>query len=322
MPARLKLLMKLLVPSAIITYFVVTLEWGAVLTHLRQTSPILFAVGFILLCVRMSTGAWRSVILLKARGITGHGLGTLTRYYFIGNFFSLFMPALVGRDLARGYYLYRSSEEKSIAVSAVVVERLIGTGALAVMTAAAAAVHVLTGMTALSGRTTMIIGISAAGSALCIALLFIPVTERIIERLIPRSLRGSLHTAAVFIRDIVTFNRSPRSLWYGFAVSVLFQAWGVAAIYLLARAAGSDTPAIAFLVFLPVIWFAGMLPVSIGGLGVREGTFAALFATAGMTTEMALAICVLWNIQNLMLGFMGGILLATGKDRRHDIQDG
>ena len=315
MHTRLKLLVKLLVPAAIITYFVVTLEWGTVLTHLRQTDAALFAAGFILLCVRMATGAWRSVILLRARGITGHGLGTLTRYYFIGNFFSLFMPALVGRDLARGYYLYTSSEEKSIAVSTVVVERIIGTGALAVLTAAAAAVHVLAGMTALSGRVPMIVGIAAAGTAVGIALIFIPVTERILERLTPRSLRGSLHTAAVFIRDIVTFNRSPRALWYGFAVSVLFQAWGVAAVYLLARAAGSDAPTIAFLVFLPVIWFAGMLPVSIGGLGVREGTFAALFATAGMTTEMALAICILWNIQNLMLGIIGGILLATGRDR-------
>ena len=198
-------------------------------------------------------------------------VAALTRYYFIGNFFNLFLPEIVGRDIARGYYLYNSSSGKKEAISSIVVERFIGTAAL-------------------------------------MSLFFYEKTDRFFERLMPESTRKKIHSAITFIRDIISYGKSPLIIIYTLLISIVFQFIGVIAVFLLALSLESTVYFIYFLIFLPVIWIAGMLPVSVNGLGVREGSFVFLFMTAGMEKEMAMAICILWFVQNIGLGVIGAVL--------------
>ena len=92
------------------------------------------------------------------------GLGVLTKYYFIGNFFNLFLPAVVGRDIARGYYLYSSSEGKKETISSIVVERFIGTAALVLLSLFSVFLAVLFGLEILGNdiisSVTVIFGLS------------------------------------------------------------------------------------------------------------------------------------------------------------------
>lgn len=305
---------KIIVPIVILVYLFHRLDMVRLWSLVRTLDMPLFLASFAILCLRNVLGAYRSSVLLRFRGLR-YGVGVLTRYYFIGNFFNLFMPEVIGRDLARGWYLFRSSAGRQESITAIVVERFIGIAALMVMSLAAVAAGAAMGPGAVSNDTIRAVAIVFALGCIAMTLFFHPTTDRILERLLPHTTRESLHRAVGFIRDIVSYNRAP-VLVHTFITSLVFQFAGVVATLFLARSLGDATPAMYFIILLPVVWMLGMLPVSINGLGVREGSFVVLFASAGMSGEMALAISLLWFAQNVGLGLIGGVLLLTRRRER------
>ncbi|MFC1693362.1 lysylphosphatidylglycerol synthase transmembrane domain-containing protein [Candidatus Latescibacterota bacterium] len=302
------LALKLLIPLAIVIYLLLKLDLHETKSILLKTNLWIFTVSFFLLCLRNLIGAYRSKILLAYKKLS-YPLGVLTKYYFVGNFVNFFLPEIVGRDIARGFYLYNSSERKKEAISSIVVERFMGTAALMLLSLFSVGLAVITGVEVIQNRVIQVI-VGAFGLCCIVMILFFyEKTDRFLERLIPSAVTGSVKTAVEFIRDVITYNKAPSVLCYTFGISLVFQFIGVIATYLVALSLGSTVSFIYFLILLPVIWVAGMMPVSINGIGVREGAFVFLFSTTGMAAEMALAISLLWLVQNIGLGVMGGIVL-------------
>ena len=65
---------------------------------------------------------------------------------------------------------------------------------------------------------------------------------------------------------------------------------------------------------------ASLLPISIGGTGVREALFVALFGAVGMRAEVALALSLSTLGVALGWGLLGLALFAAG--RRSTTSDG
>lgn len=83
----------------------------------------------------------------------------------------------------------------------------------------------------------------------------------------------------------------------------------VLAIAALAKAFGFDVPLPALAVITSSAVTAGMLPISLGGLGVREGTFSVLLQEVGLSPSSAIAVALL-NLSVLMTkSLIGGVLL-------------
>ncbi len=99
-----------------------------------------------------------------------------------------------------------------------------------------------------------------------------------------------------------------------------FKALGIGATYLIALSLGSTTPLVNFFMFLPIIWLISMLPVSINGIGLREGAFVYLFTSIGMSTEMALAISTLFLFQLVVLGGLGSLFFLCSQKKIEDIK--
>ncbi len=310
---RLKLILQIVIPVIILGYLFLTLDAGAIGAHLARTGPLPFISAFVLLCLRNVVGAFRSAILLKSRGLD-FSTGELTRHYFIGFFFNLFLPEVVGRDIARGYFLYRSSSGDARTVGSIVAERLIGTAALLIMSVAAVLHAAVTGAAVFENNVITAVFVLFAAATLAIPLVFNAWTESLLERLAPAGKRTLSARTAGFIRDVVSYHRSLSSVAWSFIVSIVFQLIGVAAAFLIARSLGDDTPFLYFFILLPVIWVLGMLPVSVGGLGVREGSFVVLFGAVGMAREMAMAVSILWFVQNIGLGLVGAVLFILDRD--------
>jgi len=53
-----------------------------------------------------------------------------------------------------------------------------------------------------------------------------------------------------------------------------------------------------------------VLPISLSGLGVREGGYVYLFAQAGVSAPLALAMSLLFYALNVATGLIGGVLYA------------
>ncbi|MDY6832174.1 MAG: UPF0104 family protein, partial [Thermodesulfobacteriota bacterium] len=66
--------------------------------------------------------------------------------------------------------------------------------------------------------------------------------------------------------------------------------------------------------FLDVAWISSLvfllqlLPVSLAGIGVREGAFAYMFIQVGLPPEQGVAVGVLFFSQFLLVAALGGVL--------------
>jgi uncharacterized membrane protein YbhN (UPF0104 family) len=65
---------------------------------------------------------------------------------------------------------------------------------------------------------------------------------------------------------------------------------------------------------VPLVALAMVVPVSINGVGVREGGLALMLKPAGVSTDAAVAIGLLWFLATIVTGLIGGMLFLL--DRR------
>jgi len=108
-----------------------------------------------------------------------------------------------------------------------------------------------------------------------------------IGRVSPRARSGIDHALAA----VATLSQSPRLLWRGFLLSLVNQGLPVAAVYCLAvPLTDALLPGYWFAIIVPFVTLMSLLPISVGGTGVREGLYVALFGAVGMPAESALAL--------------------------------
>jgi uncharacterized protein (TIRG00374 family) len=76
---------------------------------------------------------------------------------------------------------------------------------------------------------------------------------------------------------------------------------------LIAHAVGIHVPVAAWLVAFPLAKLAAFLPVSLGGLGVREGVIAAVLLPFSIPATLAIAQSLVWQTVTLATGLAGGL---------------
>ena len=63
--------------------------------------------------------------------------------------------------------------------------------------------------------------------------------------------------------------------------------------------------------FISLVDLVRLMPISVGGLGVREGALIVLFATIGITREQALAFSLLAFAPLYLNAIVGGVLYIS-----------
>lgn len=230
------------------------------------------------------------------------------RFYLIGMFFHHFMPTAIGGDIVRILIVSRSGIESPRVTSSVFMERDTGLISMLVIASAAAWYAGLS----LNGIPYFIPFICALAAAIAAnIILFAGIRPHWLERV---PLAGS------WLRDgvvqIGSYKTAHGTLAVALVMSAIYQITVITKHYLYARAIGPEIPYTYFLVFVPVISVAGMLPISLNGLGVREATMVALYTSVGATQEQALSMGIL-HLSLLMLSAIpGGVLYLLGERGR------
>ncbi len=119
---------------------------------------------------------------------------------------------------------------------------------------------------------------------------------------------------AVF-RATFTYHENTCQLLRAFLISLLLQTNVVTFYYLIGRAMGFTIPYSAYFLIVPVAIVVMMLPLSINGIGIREGVFVLLLSTFGATSAESVAFA--WTEHGLTLcyGIVGGIVFLLRKSR-------
>ena len=101
-----------------------------------------------------------------------------------------------------------------------------------------------------------------------------------------------------------------------FVLSLVNQGLPVAAVYCLAIPLASSTAWYWFAIIVPFVTLVSLVPISIGGTGVREYLYVTLFGTVGMASEVALALSLTLLGTAILWALVGFAIFSF--DRRHN----
>ena len=278
----------------------------AVVDHLRGADPgyfllalVVFFAGHIFVAQRL-----RAVLEVHQAGLT------LWQVYYVnlvGLFFNNVLPSSVGGEMVKAYYIYRGTNGKVAAFSAVVVDRLFG---LVVMVAIGLTALALFGRGLASPR---IVG-SVAGLALVVVLVMVAIfNTRIVNGLcrarIPLMPMVLAEKLKEMYQAMYHYRGQHGIILRCLGLTALGQISFIIVNYLLARSLSLDIPLTFFFFFVPIILILTMAP-SVNGIGVREATY--LFYLAGFaTSDRALALSVFTTFFMIFTGIIGGLAYAV-----------
>ena len=127
---------------------------------------------------------------------------------------------------------------------------------------------------------------------------------------------GAVHVGVDRIR------REPRRALSVLVAAIIYQVSVLIAVYCAIHALGVSVPNGAVLAFLPAVATAQVLPISLSGLGIREGLLVLLLHPLGVPTGKAIGIGLLWYGMTLVVSLLGAPAFAVGhRTRRLDAGD-
>jgi uncharacterized membrane protein YbhN (UPF0104 family) len=121
---------------------------------------------------------------------------------------------------------------------------------------------------------------------------------------------GAVHVGVDRLR------RQPRETFGVVGTALLYQASVVATVLCIVRTLELPLPTAAVIAFVPAVAMAQVIPISIGGLGVREGMLVLFLHSFGVTNAQAIAVGLLWYACVLIVSMLGAPAFAVGKRGR------
>jgi hypothetical protein len=250
--------------------------------------------------------AYRWKVLLDAVGARVPFARTVY-LYFVGAFFNTFLPTGFGGDVVRALDAGPGTQS-SQAAGTIVVDRL--TGFIMLFVLALVALPAAWGTVP---QTLLLpIGGLAAGVLAGSALLFEGRLLRRITGRLPRAI--SLAGEGWLARTYSVITACGRAaLLRALTASLIFNLGQTLGAWLIARALSLDLSFWTLLAFVPIATVALLVPVTIGGLGLREGIYVVLFAQIGLGSTAATAFSLAVYSVDVATGIMGGVIyLVSG----------
>ena len=266
------------------------------------------AAAFAVMLVSRGLSVRRMVLLMQASRKRFHAK-EVGRIVLGSEFFGAFLPSSIGGDGLRIYGLRRHTADTNAAASAVFLER--GIGVLALLAFGSAGT--LWARPRMSDHALFLAAFAPSCAALAIA--FAALNERWVSWLLGWG--GERWTQALrqWQQAVRAYRRYPAVLAEVVAISLLIQLLRIVCVYLSALTLGATLPFAYYLAFVPLILLISMLPVTIGGLGIRENAFVHTFAPFGMAPATAFGVSITAHAVSTLAHAPGGLWAVWARGR-------
>ncbi len=289
-----------------------------------EVRVLLLFAAYALNLVMVFLNTYRWQILVRPLGASV-GLLRLTSYYFVCMFFNNFMPTSIGGDVIRVLDLARDTGERSSAMASVLVERLLGLYVLLPISIAA----FLYLHPTLPERGSFL----AAEAAM--AVLFVAGTlairrstlrraEPLLKPFAPLLDRMDARRRAGRLYDFLdAYKKHLGAVLAAFLLSLLSRSVWVFSCWILAESLGIHLSVAHFFLLMPLVEIGRMIPLSLAGIGIREGVMLLLLRLFGVSDTRAVLLAFLIYGIFVVNGLIGGIVygfrgFVESRKRRRD----
>jgi len=306
---RLGLIIRIVVCFGILGFLAFTVDWPKFWQAILNTDPLWLGLATLLWALSLFWTAWRWYLLVHVQGIRVTFL-TVFQLTMVGQFFNSFMFGTTGGDVIKIYYATLAAPTKrSAAGLSVIVDRILGLAVLIVIAVVFVGVHYdfLIGNERTLTMVWIVLSVAAGLAGGLIAVIFLPQLKRIAQKLpyihkLPMQDRlGRIYEAFARYRDV------PGVMTMATLISLLNHFTIFVACYVLTIAMGFTVPFWTFISFLPIIFLLIAIPLSFGGLGVREVLFAWFFSLLQVDRPDAIAFSLIFYIITLFWSVVGGL---------------
>lgn len=308
---RMKVLQGI-VTTVILAFLVLSLDLQKSWDLLRNVNllPVFMAVGLLAVSHMVVALIWRR--LLDEIGIE-IGVERAVRLYFAGLFLNNFFLGSVGGDTYRVFGVYRGSGTGRVALAGTLLERLISVVALLLL----GVIALLARFGELPVTFRWFLLLATGGGALAgLSVIFAPrLVEKISDPLIRRASQ-KLRDRTKGLLEAMDRGGRPLLVLPMLLVAFAAQAVRIWTHWWCAQALGLDVMAADLFIVIPLVAVAAGLPVSIGGLGVREGSGVLLLAPLGMAEPSIVAMEFLAYLVGVGTSLIGGLAFLLGREIR------
>ena len=310
---RLTLTGRVVVSAGMLVFLLTKIEaqGRAALPDWTGATALWIAGAMVLTLLSIVLSALRWQVVLNALGQPTR-LNRLLSHYLAGQFVANVLPTTIGGDVLRVSRLARDTRSMPDSVASVVLERLTGWLVLPVITFVGLLVNPpLQDL----GRATQVSFSLACGTLVGLVLVLGGVAAKRLGEVDAE--KGWKRFLAAVSLGLSRLRAHPRHAAIVLAVGFAYQLVLIASAVMAARALGiPDAGPTALLAFFPAVAIAQVLPISISGLGVREGLFALFLQPLGVATAEAVALGILLYLLNLVVSLLGAPAFAVGGRQR------
>ena len=271
---------------------------GRFAQHLRTARLDYVVLAFLGYLLGQVASAYKWRLLAGPLGFE-QPLKTFVVYYFAGMYLNLFAPSVVAGDVGRGYLLAQDNARLGAGLQSVLADRVSG---LVMLVWVSAGGFLLFGSSVLPTELAYGMIMAAGGSVL--AWWSLP-------RLVERFFTPTYVIRRFVERLILPYRNNLSLLSWVCGLSILFHLFQLGLQGVIAASLGLAVPFWYLVLFVPVVQILSTLPVSFGGLGIREGGYVLCLSLWGVGQDEALAFGLAWSGVVLGANLCGGILLLV-----------
>jgi glycosyltransferase 2 family protein len=306
---------KVAITLGLIGFLLAKVGLKAIALQVISVGPGAFALSTTIILMLSLLGSIRWAIILNAMS-NPLGRWQCWRLVMIGMFFNQTLPSSIGGDAVRIWLITRLGKPLRVGFVSVAVDRLFALVAVGVcvwvalpllLTGPAADLAIFVSLMAVIGSIGLF-GFDAAAGWLS------PLASRLAGKGLAAVAVRPINILRDLSRVFGLILRRPTEGVAVLTVSVVNQLSLGLVVYVIARALGVNVSLNDALLIFPLAMLLSMVPISLGGWGVREASMVWLFGTIGISTQEALGISVLFGLATTAAGLPGGLLWLL--DRR------
>ncbi|MEP6775471.1 MAG: lysylphosphatidylglycerol synthase transmembrane domain-containing protein [Chloroflexota bacterium] len=305
---KIPFVVKLGISLSLLTLLLFNFDIPAIAVILARSDLYFVAAAIctLLLFFVISTYKWQ--MLLKSAASTA-SYWELLHLNLLGQFYNMVLPGQVGGEVVKSVRLRHFDVSTQRSAVSVLADR--STGLLALLLLGLAGL-------AFSPSGTQADEIFLPWTLLLIVLLTGLVVFLLTGRGLGFFLRVSNGLPVSRIKRVYAFldglnairseRTSWRSIWGLFGLSFVAQAVVGLLNLLVCLSLGIHLPIPTIMWITAIVLVAQALPISIAGLGVREGMYVYMLVQQGISAQTALAVSVLMFVAQLTIALLGGVV--------------
>jgi uncharacterized protein (TIRG00374 family) len=281
----------------------------------------IFAVSLALWFLSQVVFVARWFLLMRAQSVY-IGFWTAFNLNLLGIFYNNCLPTSIGGDLVRAWYVTNHTDKKLEAALSVLVDRTVGLAGTVIM---AFCCYWFIPVDEQKERLSLSLNLNlsqswneykwilaAVGIAFALVLLAFVSNARG-RNLLRKAFRLFGEKGKIFLQKtnnaIRIYCSKIFTLVLALLLTFLCQAIFILGMWLVGREIGIDVPMKYYFVFFPIAWIVGSLPVSIGALGIWEGTLKLLFGKVAVGFDEQLSALALYHRILWLIGSLPGVVI-------------